>query len=382
MALVSFGAPWYIAVPFMSMSNSPSATPATWAPTIDAAAEKWACVFRVPKTGTLDQIEFIFGTIAQAPANGVKVSFQDVEQDQGTQPFKPDGTADEYRVIAQGDVVANTWIAPGLMTDDGTDTGNKRSVTEGDLVAAVVEFENFVAGDSIQVENAYTMAKPWQLGVAYNIGAGWVVNASSSIHPAVALKYNDGTYECITAYGFPTNISGNQTTHTISSSTNPDEIALRFKLPMACEVSGFIAKGAGVSVAENFDVILYDENDTVLASTTVEPDSFLTSVNMHDVGAFDSPVELEADTEYRLAVKPLTTPATINFWSFTTASAAIMNAAPWGSEFYYSQRVNGGAWTDTTTRRPFLSLIISKLDDGANVAAAGSTTIKRSKRRH
>lgn len=114
---------------------------------IDAAGEKVAIVFRAPKTGTLDRAEFKLDAVTQAPVSGLRVSFQDV----GAADGNPDGTQDQFRTVPQGSISAGAWVVPGLMTSDGTDGGTKRSVTKGDLIAFVVEFDSFAAGDSLEV---------------------------------------------------------------------------------------------------------------------------------------------------------------------------------------------------------------------------------------
>ena len=64
---------------------------------INAATEYVAAIIIVPKTGTLDKFEFRTGSsIPTFPANGLRCSFQDVDLSTGL----PDGTADQFRVIA------------------------------------------------------------------------------------------------------------------------------------------------------------------------------------------------------------------------------------------------------------------------------------------
>ena len=114
---------------------------------IDAAGERVAFVIRVPKTGTLDKAEFRVGTVAINAASQVRVSFQDISAANGD----PDGTQDQFRDIAGSAFASNTWMVPGLMTSDGTDTGVKRSVTQGDLLSVVIEYQTFTAADSVNV---------------------------------------------------------------------------------------------------------------------------------------------------------------------------------------------------------------------------------------
>lgn len=338
--------------------------------TMDAASEKVAWVFRAPKTGTLDQLEFLFKTVAQAPSNGLRISFQDLEEDQGTIPYIPDGTQDQYRDIAQGSIVTGAWIAPGLMTDNGTDGGVKRSVTAGDLIAAVVEFASFSAGDDVDIAHDTTYRNlPVEVGVVAYI-ASWAINASNALHPAVALKYNDGTYESINSRGSPRNHTGTKT-HVTGLNTTPDEVALRFKLPFTARAWGVQLKCAGLGAAENVTVKLLASDDTERATTgIIEPDFAIQSSNCDDIVPFTAPYTIEANTEYRLSVTPLTS-GTINIHYISVESAAHMDAMLWGAEFYKSTRTDGGDWTDVTTDFPFIGLVLDQLDDGAGKVPQG-----------
>ncbi|RJQ37448.1 MAG: hypothetical protein C4555_06340 [Dehalococcoidia bacterium] len=117
---------------------------------IDASGERVAITFDAPLTGTLDSFEFRLGTVTQAPVNGLRCSFQDINS-----AGNPDGIDDQFRVITTG-LTSSTWVAPGLVTADGTDTGIKRSVTAGQRLAAVISFDNFVAGDALEISMVST----------------------------------------------------------------------------------------------------------------------------------------------------------------------------------------------------------------------------------
>ena len=117
---------------------------------LNSANEKWAAIIRAPRTGTLDKFECRIGTsLATFPGNGLRLSFQDVDLSTGN----PDGSVDEFRVVSVSPGV-NGWVTPGLMTDDGTDTGVKRSVTAGDYLACVVDFNPTYTTGDLTIANA------------------------------------------------------------------------------------------------------------------------------------------------------------------------------------------------------------------------------------
>lgn len=150
--------------------------------TIDLAGERVACVFRAQRSGTIDKFEFDIVTLTTAEA--LRVSLQDVSLTNGD----PDGTQDQFRDIATGSVVAG-WNVPGLITSDGTDTGVKRTVTTGDLLALVVEFVTTGGNLTIATTNqSFGLGNDTYLD---HFTASWAKNTSSSC--GFALKYDDGT---------------------------------------------------------------------------------------------------------------------------------------------------------------------------------------------
>ena len=109
---------------------------------------KYAFLMQTPKTGTLDSVGFLVNTVTQKPVNGLKVSFQSVSSTTGD----PSGVIDQYTVVASSSLAASTWVdvgAAGYMGSGGGGSGTRRSVNQGDYFFAVIEFNNFVANDSV-----------------------------------------------------------------------------------------------------------------------------------------------------------------------------------------------------------------------------------------
>lgn len=325
---------------------------------LNAASDKCAFVFRVPKTGTLDKAEWYLNAVSNNPDNGLRVSFQDVDVATGL----PDGTQDQYRDIT-GALSAATWQVPGLMTSDGTDTGTKRSVTIGDRLAIVIEFVSFVASDSVGIGVLSLPSNFMQTLSA------WVGDASTGTYtkatatgPIFALKYDDGTYAIPGGPMGVLPISGLTSTSYNTGST-PDEYAARLSLPIKARAIGAWAR---VDANEAFDLVLYDGTTaqrTISFNSVADVKS--TIPGMH-FGYFSSSFDLTAAAAYRIAIKP-TTATSIQVYRFSMNSTAIMATWGGGADWYESSRVDAGAWSDTTTNKVWAGLII----DGFDVSGGG-----------
>jgi hypothetical protein len=326
---------------------------------IDAAAEKIAFVFRVPKSGTLDKFEFMRTTVAQAPSNGLKCSFQDIDLTTGD----PDGVADQYRVVSV--TTAAAWTVPGLMTSTGADGGVKRVVPRGDLLAAVVEFQSFNASDSallLMGNGNGTDSLGGSVFVDHYTGA-W--SKQYALMTNIGLKYDDGTYGFVAGQGGMAIQQINTTTFNSTSGIN--ELGLYFKFPVPVTVGGFWARVDVPTVAADFSAVLYDTDGTTpLATATVDGDLVYTG-GRNIYGPFPSEVTCARDTFYRLSIKP-TTANNISVYDIQTASAALMDAHEGGQSFYYSQRTGGGgSWAETATRRLVAGLLVTAIDDGRKI---------------
>lgn len=329
---------------------------------LDASGEKVAFIFQVPKTGTLDKFELLLRTVTQAPANGLKFSFQDLNT---TTTGNPDGTIDQYRVVTSG-ITSNAWLAPGLMTSDGTDTGTKRSVTRGDWLCCVVEFESFAASDSLNIgawgHAASGLASRYQV---QHFTTSW--SKSGTTHPILALKYDDGTYAHIGWWVQPVlTVASTQ----FNSGSTPDERGMIVRFPFPAKVSGYWIWADRLVNGRSYDVVLYDSD----GSTALATDS--TSgyeQNGAQVGKFSSELTLSADTDYRLVMKP-TSGNNVAIYEATVQDAAHFAAWPGGQNWHATERTDAGSWSQTTTRRPYMGLLVTAVDDGAGGAGGGLLT--------
>lgn len=322
---------------------------------IDASGEKMAAVFRAPKTGTLAKVRF--RTLTVTTGDTLKVSFQDVDMATGN----PDETADQYRTVSVASSDDNVWITTGYITTDGTDGGGKRSVTRGDLLAIVIEYDSYVAGNMTIANTAIPV--DYGNGAYSLLKTGGTWSKSTSVVGCFELEYDDGTL----AY-CDTLVPGYNASGTFASNTTPDEIALYFRFPVPVTVGGaFIL----VDLDGAMDAVLYDSDGTT-ALATVSFDSDVrsgTSVSGNMV-VFPTEINLTANTWYRMAMKPTTT-AAVGWRRSEMRAAASLDMSDLGQNAYWSQRTDAGAWSETTNYRPRISMLVTKVHDGSGGSSGG-----------
>jgi hypothetical protein len=331
---------------------------------LTATGQRQAWVFQVPATGTLNRFGFLLGTVSQAPANGLKFSFQDLSSGD------PDGTQDQFANVTAG-ITSNSWLEPtDYMGSTGLGSGTKRSVTIGDWVACVIEWVSFTAGDflNFQFLNWGTLGGVYDSGNTYNDkynGSAWTKDREPGI---IALRYDDGTYKHIAPYWYPASALNSAT---FNSGSTPDERALKFQLPFTCEVSG--AEVHGLTLSNNCDLVLYDSDGTTpLVTHGMVAANSVSVSNQYENGRREqfTPTTLLANTSYRLAIKP--GGSNVTMYDFSVPAASYLGAVEGGTNWVLSTRTDAGAWTDATTKRPWLSLLISGVDVTSGGSGGGS----------
>lgn len=326
---------WFTAIPDLSYL----------AQLIDAASEKAAFIVQAPKTGTISKVLFRTGTVTTGAT--VDVRLETVSTTDGNPTGTLLGTdSNGSQVIADTD--DNTVFTTSLTTGP--------SVTRGDIFAVVI------VNPSVDFGNMQIVG--FQSGSAGGAGGrhgifpysdlfttAWT---KSTILPVCAFEYSDGTYEEIKGV-YP---MATVAVTSFNSGSLPDEIGIIFQLPMTVTVYGaWILTGAGA----NATVKLYDsDGSTVLASYTIDSDLRGGTSGRCYFVTFSSNVTLTKDTNYRLTLVPDTT-TSITLSRFTVNAAAVMDAFPGGQNIYQTERTDAGAWTNTTTERPLMGLLINQL---------------------
>jgi len=336
---------------------------------IDATGEKLAFVGRVffpSRTGTknISRVQFRFGTVTKTGGSALTLSLQDVSLTSGP-PGQPDGIQDQTVAIPNADIVTG-WYRTGTLSSE-------RTVSYGDLLAIVVEFDanGRLGSDAINlsiVNRSYANFQTSHCSLLLYT-TSWAIFDNYNI-PNVLLEFSDGTFGTLVGADVASNISYVN----INSDSSPDEVALKFKFPFKCKIDGVIMNYYAVASAD-FNIVLYNASGTALVTVSVDANTLVTS-NYRLLIVNFSEQTIEANTNYYLAVKPTTT-NTGGIAYIDVDNANHMSVLPGGTNCYWSQRTDAGAWSDTTTRRPLISPIISSLSDDAGGGGTGGISRAR-----
>ena len=353
MALVALPSPiiWpgdILATPFPTSSVQQNAL------LLDAAADRVALHFRAPKAGNINKIGFQLGTVTTGET--LVAGFQDIDLTTGN----PDGTFDQSGTVAVADTDDNVWKE--------VTTGTSRTVALDEHVAAVIQYNAFVAG-SLNIQGYAPLGRSLFNSSTYlnnNLTGSYA--KSTATFPIISIGYDDGTYAFLPG-SFPYTA---RTATTFNSGSTPDEKCLIFSFPFACEVSamwfGVAAAASGDFACDLYDMTSSsDTTDRAALATGATTDSDLTQETSGGPCHvyFPTPQTLTKDAYYRLAIRP-TSVSNINVYRMDLDAAALRAAWPYGTNCSYSDRTDlTGTWAAATTTSLLLAgVIISKLDDG------------------
>lgn len=331
----------------------PSAATGQSGLTFSASGHKICYVFRAPKTGAVNNIGVRIHSVTNNPDNGIRFSFQAIDPATGN----CDGTPTHFRDYTTA-LSAATYITTGLVTDDGTDTGAKRTLTVGELVGIQIEFISFVAGDAFVI-NATTAVATSQSPVAGTFytsffnGSAW----AKHVHfPTLSLHYADGSIPPLVPNWVPWQSSLTRLFQV--NTVTLDEYGLRFTVPGPVTLGGAWLR---LDLDGDAEVLLYDEEDNlVVAAVSLDKDIRGTTNAEHFVIRWEG-VELTPGSVYRLTVRPTTT-TSITAYYYLLPSVNYQHAIEGSnSSWYATHRVDAGEWTDVTDERPLMGLIITEI---------------------
>lgn len=343
MALVSLGG---LAYPDYSLATNQGTI------NITTASNQFGSVIQVPKAGNIDRFSLQMETVTTGAtmdwrietvgANGV-----------------PTGTLWGTNTNNNAFVVNATddnLMLEAIMTASAT-------VARGDIIALVASNPAVSPGNI----SYRTLSTPLTGTFPYN-GSGttgaWTKSAGT---PCCTIHYDDGTrYQprgCMAVR--------NATTQTINSTTTPDEVGIKFSLPFKATIRGILAAFAGSATAA-MTIKLYDASDNLLASLvlgTIQK-SATTSIALKSY-EFTSSYTVDKNTVYRVTFLPTNnTNWTVEY--IDADSTTWVDTWILGQNYIWTERTDAGAWTDTTTKRLSLALIVDEVDDG--LGAGGIVT--------
>lgn len=306
----------------------------TTAGTLADSNDKAQYIFRIPKTGNTKAIGFRIAALTTP--QDLRIAFQNVSATTGD----ADGVDDQSVVIPSASLVAG-WNTTGTIT---------RAVTRGDLVAVVITADSGTPSIAIGVAQYDNSGEFLEFPYNGFFTTAW---AKSSRCSCLSLQYDDNTYEPIDGYVYPYTAFNSPT---FGSGSTPDECGLKFQLPYTCKVDGGWMRSG---ITGDADVVLYDSNGTdVLTSVSLDKDQDDTAGPHYFT--FSSEVTLTAATYYRLTLKP-TTATVVTLRDFEVAAAALFDMFDLGQLAHYTERTDAGAWTDTTTKRPWMGVRVSAI---------------------
>lgn len=304
--------------------------------TLDAAGEKYAYIFQIPKTGTIDRVGFRTGSVTSSQT--LKVGLYTMS---GGNPS----------TTAYGGMVAGTQASPAANTYYDVTLGTTCSATRGDFVALVVEW-NGSAGNLQICAGSPTGNHDFPFVMDFT--GAWNRHHRLGFN---SIRYNDGSYGKI--FAMP---AASIAETTFNSGSTPDERGVVFTLPVAVMCQGIYSRW-GSDSGSTFEVVLY-EGTTALQTLSVDRANLKDNGNNFKKFIFPAGQLLAANTQYRVAFRPTNT-TNCQLYALTVNTAAMLDGYAGGQNFYLTTRTNQGAWTDTTTERPFTGLIIEQLEDGS-----------------
>lgn len=310
---------------------------------LDASGEKIGFILQIPTTGNITKVGFATGTVTTGDTMKVGI-------------YTVDATTGDPTTTAYGGMVAGTVAIAD--TDDNVwklaTLGTQCSATAGDLVAVVIEFNSYVAGNLNITRNAVTT-----LGgnIPYTdsfVAAAW---AKSGGWPNVTLEYG-GTY-----YSIPGVIPSSAiSARAYNTGAANDEGGNLITLPFKCRAAGIWFYGG---IVGGLTVKLYNtDGTTVMASTALDKDQQVATSNGLRQALFATPQTLSAGSAYRTTILAAGASSEV-LYDFTVDTAAAMGAWPGGTSVIYTTQDAGGGWAQTDTRRALIGLLIDQLDDGA-----------------
>lgn len=309
-----------------------------------ASGDKAAFVFQIAKTGTVTKIGFLTGTVTTGDTVDVRLETVNTTTGAPTGTLWATNTNGSQAIDAADD---NTWFTVTLTAG--------ASVTKGDIVAVVI----VNGGTPGNMEIVHGGGGLFDEAFPYITDFAAAVWTSDNESPNCALEYSDGSY----AYSpgvYP--FSAINISVAYNNTSDPDHRGLKFQLPVPVRVVGGWFE-SDLEAAANLK--LYDSDGTsVLESISVPSGPRSTTGHGVHIVFFTSAHSLSKDTYYRLVLEPSTT-TSIDLDEISVPTAAVLDGWDGGQNFHYTQKKDAG-WTDTTTKRPMMGLLIDALDDGTS----------------
>lgn len=298
-------------------------------------------------TKTLQNIHFLLGGAAKTGGTDLRVGIQAASASTGP-PMQPDGAwasaGNAFVTVPDASMSPSSWVRSGTV-------GGTLSVSNGSIWCIVIEPENYAGSDSYVIRGTNQRSSSLlAVSASYN-GTTWTGSAASMNH---LLEFTDGTFGSI-GLGVPFNVIG--TALTYNSGSSPDEVALKIVPTVAMSATGICAENPYSTSTGNLEWVLYEGTTALVTVSSAASSLWSTAATGVACAMFSSAVTLNASSTYYAAIKP-TTVNNVRLLYSTVSDATYWAAFPGGDQTGYSTRTDAGAWSDTTTRRPAIWLLI------------------------
>ncbi len=363
-----------IGAPGSSLTTTVSFTNST----VDSASKKVAWIFQASDSAAVTQLLFRYGVRTGTPV-AHRVSLQGVATSNAT--GNPDGT-----VLAAGaitppaDTSQDGKIQAVPITNDGA--GNpigSYTLTRGNYYALVVEpcsgpVAPCSAAASPDASNNSSFTTV-MLGGLFGSGRGGVPYAKSYNGSAWTAATGDmplfGYRSATSSYGYPVQ------SVTLAQISSGAESAMAFNIPdtlaSTYKIVGIRWSGSGPAGNKSTKILLYAGN-SVLQSLTWDSDvdrSYGTGGTASNFEAFfsDPLPALNTGVTYRIGFSPQDSSNNVSLATVDLAAPGDRTAFSGGTMFWLSSRSSCGApcdstaaaWSDSTSSRPVMNLILEDL---------------------
>jgi len=311
----------------------------------------------VDTTGS-SSIQWRSGTTTFADAGTtVKVGLAAVDTSTGP-PSRAANVAD----VITYDVVASFTGGGGGITSaawqTSVPTSGTKTIASGDLLAMSIQMTARGGADSVLVSNVGGLSTATIPGVTAFTGGSY--NASNQL-PNMVIVASDGTIGYIFG-GYVADVGSTTQTWNNASGTKEYGNILRFPFPV--RAYGIVANNSG----GDLDLILYsDPLGTPAAQRTVSVDANTMAASSTFADGrfpFSSPLDLAANTDYAVILKP-TTATNVNSVYKTFNNSSHQNSEPLGTGCYAINRNTGAFAAQNSSKDRFaIGLLVGAFEHG------------------
>lgn len=330
---------------------------------VDASNTSLGYILQAPEAATITQLCYTYGARTGTPPT-YKIGLEGVTA--------ATGIADGVYKTGTGECSA-TFTPPADATQDGTQqcktlTGTTCALTRGQDFAITIKYSSgtvsalnngsFVYRQTIATNDAQDFVAD-NSEYSYTITLAGAA-AKQQYNPVIVYKNGSRTF------GYPLTNFGSVA---FSVDTTPDEYALAFQYPCPAgqtfQISGVSAVMKTPATGKTVKFQLYT-GTTLLQTYTYNSDrnsaGAAAARNIRAYFSDSSLTSLSCATTYRIALQPQETTSGLELYYNDVSANSDLDAWPLGVNAYISSRTDAGAWSDTTTRRPRIGLIINKLN--------------------